>query len=159
MLTNLGPRSLDTYSAMASWFLTIPDLEARLGGLQELASKMSVTRLAAAIVRDYSDISKSQSNPEAKLWLLAHFIAIFNLRDHREQEPELLRALSLQLSTCSVDIVGRIDGVKPISNAIKAKERQNNGGAVQVLPSFISTQLKSLLNKDAIVGLLQRFNL
>ncbi|ESZ93444.1 hypothetical protein SBOR_6151 [Sclerotinia borealis F-4128] len=156
--------SLDTYSAMASRFLTTPDLFARLGGLDGLASKLSISRLAAAIVRDYSSIPTSQSNTEAKLWLLAHFIAIYHLREHREQEPELLRALSLQLSACSVDIIGRMDGVKPLTNTAQNEESEESDDVagvrlVQNLPIFISTQLMSLLNKDSIAGFLTRFNI
>ncbi|KAJ8064685.1 hypothetical protein OCU04_007006 [Sclerotinia nivalis] len=150
--------SLDIYSAMASRFLTTPDLETRLGDLQGLASKMSGNRLATAIVRDYSNISSSQSNPEAKLWLLAHFIAIYHMQEHREQEVELLRALSLQLSACSVDIIGKIGGVKPTSNTSQKKESEETGvHLVRNLPIFISSQLISLLNKASIAGLLERF--
>ncbi|KAM0320477.1 hypothetical protein ACHAO8_000489 [Botrytis cinerea] len=152
--------SLDVYSAMASRFLTIPDLESRLGGLQVLASKLIGNNLAAAIVRDYSSISSSQSNPEAKLWLLAHFIAIYRMREHREQESELLRALSLQLSACSVDIIGRIDSRKPASNNFQTGESEEDGvQPVKNLPIFVSNQLLSLLDKESITGLLKRFNI
>ncbi|RAL67699.1 hypothetical protein DID88_008440 [Monilinia fructigena] len=156
--------SLDAYSAMASKFLTTPDLEARLGGLQGIITKISISRLAAAIVSDYSNISKLQSNPEAKLWLLAHFIAMYNLQQRSEQEPELLRALSLQLSACSVDIIGRIDGVKSTANATQNEDGEESGNAaraqlIQPLPMFISTQLMSLLNQGSIAGLLRRFNI
>ncbi|QSZ30755.1 hypothetical protein DSL72_000313 [Monilinia vaccinii-corymbosi] len=155
---------LDAYSAMAFHLLTTPDLEARLGGLQGITSKISISRLAAAIVSDYSKIPTSKPNPEAQLWLLAHFIAMYNSRQRREQEPELLRALSLQLSSCSVDIIGRIDGVKSIANAPQNEEGEESGNVVgaqlvRPLPVFISTQLISLLNQDSIVGLLQRFNI
>ncbi|KAF7919884.1 uncharacterized protein EAE98_009118 [Botrytis deweyae] len=152
--------SLDVYSAMASRFLTIPDLESRLGGLQVLASKMSGNHLAAAIVRDYSSISSSQSNPEAKLWLLAHFIAIFRMQEHRGEESELLRALSLQLSACSVDLIGRIDGRKLTSNNFQRGEREESGvQSVKNLPIFISNHLLSLLDKKSITGLLRKFNI
>ncbi|KAA8572715.1 hypothetical protein EYC84_003305 [Monilinia fructicola] len=156
--------SLETYSAMASKFLTTPDLEARLGGLQGIITKISISRLAAAIVSDYSNISILQSNPEAKLWLLAHFIAMYNLQQRSEQEPELLRALSLQLSACSVDIIGRIDAIKPTANVTQNEEGEESGNAagaqlVRPLPVFISTQLMSLLNQDSIAGLLRRFNI
>ncbi|APA07998.1 hypothetical protein sscle_03g027680 [Sclerotinia sclerotiorum 1980 UF-70] len=152
--------SLDIYSAMAFQFLTTPNLETRLGDLQGLASKMSGNLLATAIVRDYSNISSSQSNPEAKLWLLAHFIATYHMREHREQEVELLRALSLQLTACSVDIIGKIDGVEPISNTSQKNESEETGiHLVRNLPTFISSQLMSLVNKASIVGLLERFNI
>lgn len=151
---------MDVYSAMASRFLTVPDLESRLGGLQVLASKMSGNHLAAAIVRDYSSISSSQSNPEAKLWLLAHFIAISRMQEHREEESELLRALSLQLSACSVDLIGRIDGRKLTSNNLQKGEREESGvQSVKNLPIFISNTLLSLLDKESITGLLRKFNM
>ena len=145
---------------MASQFLITPNLEARLGGLQGLASKISINRLGAAIVRDYSNISIAQSSPETKIWLLGHFIAIYHSRERREQEPEMLRALSLQLSECSVDIIGRIDRVEPTANSPQINE-SSDVVEVQVVPSlpiFIKTQLMSLLNQASITGLLKRFN-
>lgn len=156
--------SLNTYSAMASQLLTTPDLEAKLGGLQGLTSRINISRLAVAIVHDYPSISTSQSNPEAKLWLLAHFIAMYHSQKHSEQESELLRALSLQLSACSVDIIGRVHGVNLSSNSPQIEEDEESSGMVgaqldRCLPIFIGTQFTSLLNQEFITGLLKRFNM
>ncbi|KAM3065848.1 ubiquitin-protein ligase (E3) [Clarireedia jacksonii] len=136
---------IDIYASLALQFLTTPNLESRLGGLQELASKIDINRLAGAIVREYTNNTIPQVPSELRLWLLAHFIALYDLRQRSDQEPELLRALSLQLSACSSDIIGRID-------------ETNGAGSRTPLPLFVRNRVSSLVNKASISVLLEKFN-
>jgi ubiquitin-protein ligase E3 C len=137
---------IDIYASLALHFLTTPNLETRLGGFQDLASKININRLAEAIVREYTSNTISQVPPESRLWLLAHFIALYDLRQRNDQEPESLRALSIQLSACSSDIIGRIDGT-------------NNTRSRTSLPLFVSNRISSLVNKASISVLLEKFNM
>ncbi|PQE29527.1 IQ and HECT domain protein [Rutstroemia sp. NJR-2017a WRK4] len=136
---------IDIYGSLALQFLTTPNLETRLGGLQDLASKININRLGGAIVREYTSNTISQVAPESRLWLLAHFIALYDLRQRNDQEPELIRALSLQLSGCSSDIIGRID-------------ETNDTRSRASLPLFVRDRLSSLVNQASISGLLEKFN-
>lgn len=130
-----------------------------LGGLDELAQLVNVGLLSTALVREFSSSSTDQIQPSDQLWLLAHFIALHRLQRRSSQEPEFLRGLSLQLSSCSSEIVGRIDSADPevLEESANSDAAQGNGGTP--LPSFINDELLSLVNKTSITGLLAKFNI
>jgi ubiquitin-protein ligase E3 C len=96
---------------------------------------------------------------DRKLWLLAHFISLNRLQQSGSQEPEFLRALSLQLSSSSGDILSRIDVQDP--EVLQELVENEDGEAVApiALPAFIKDELLSLVNQASISGLLAKFNI
>ena len=150
---------IDAYSAFALYFLSTPSFEMLLGLLDELASVVNVDLLSTALVRDFSSGLANEVPSNNKLWLLAHFIAIRRLQQCSSQEPEFLRALSLQLSSSSGEIVGRIDLSGPEVLQESADTDENPKGLPALLPSFIRDELLSLVNQTSISGLLARFNI
>ena len=144
--------------ALALNFLTTPHLATRLGSLDELAAILNLGSLSSALVREYSSSSVDQIPKEGRLWLLAHFISLHRLQRRSSQEPEFLRALSLQLSGSSSEIVGRIDTTDPET----LQESADSGDASKSqppLPPFVKDELLSLVNQESISGLLAKFNI
>jgi ubiquitin-protein ligase E3 C len=151
--------------------LTTPELGKLLDGLDEIARLVNVGLLSTALIREYSNTAeRTQPTPSGQLWLLAHFIALHRLQRRSSQEPEFLRALSLQLSSCSGDIVGRVDSTELVA-ALSApdvelvEESVNNSDLTRastvpaLLPSPIRDELLTLVNKASITGLLAKFNI
>ena len=151
--------AVSAYSAFALQFLSIPDLGSLLGRLDELAGIVNVGLLSTALVREFSSDSANRIQPTSKLWILAHFIALRRLQERDNQEPEFLRALSLQLSSSSSEIMGRIDLADPevLQESADNDEAQRN--SIFPLPTFVSDELLSLVNQASITGLLAKFNI
>lgn len=139
--------------------MTTPDLGNLLGSLNELAPLVNVGLLSTALVRDFSSSSAEPVLPSGRLWLLAHFIALHRLQRRSSQDPEFLRALSLQLSNCSGDIVDRIGSADPENVEESADSDSPQRSGIQPLPSFIKDELLSLVDKASITGLLAKFNI
>jgi ubiquitin-protein ligase E3 C len=138
--------------------LTTPNLANFLGGLDELAAVVNVGLLSSALVHEFSSTSVDQIAHERRLWLLAHFISLHRLQRRSSQEPEFLRALSLQLSASSADIVGRIDASDPEVLQESADSDETSKGKASPLPSFVKDELLSLVDQASISGLLAKFN-
>ena len=130
-----------------------------MGSLNELAPLVNVGLLSTALVRDFSSSSAEPVLPSGRLWLLAHFIALHRLQRRSSQDPEFLRALSLQLSNCSGDIVDRIGSADPENVEESADSDSPQRSGIQPLPSFIKDELLSLVDKASITGLLAKFNI
>ena len=129
-----------------------------MGRLDELAAIVNVGLLSAALVREFSSSSIDQMQSESRLWLLAHFIALHRLQQRDGQKPDFIRALSLQLSRSSRDIVGRIDLADP-EVLQESAGSDTNSNTVPPLAPFIKQELMSLVNKASITGLLAKFNI
>ena len=104
------------------------------------------------MIREYSSAERVRSHDQ--LWLLAHFIGLHRLQKRSSQEPEFLRALSLQLSSCSEEIIGRIDTAD-----LEITEESSQASRIPPLPRFVRDELLSLVNKASITGLLAKFNI
>jgi ubiquitin-protein ligase E3 C len=126
--------------------------------LNDLAAVLNLGTLSSALVHEYGSSSVSQLLSERRLWLLAHFISLHRLQRRSGQEPEYLRALSLQLSGSSTEIVGRIDAADP-ETLHEATEIGDAGKALPPLPTFVKDELLSLVNQESISGLLAKFNI
>lgn len=125
-----------------------------LGNLSDIAVIVDVRLLSAALVHGFSTNAAFQLQPENKLWLLSHFISLHRLQREGTQEADYLRALSLQLSSSSAEIVGRIDA----GETSPMNDEDVGTVAVAPLPLFIKEELLSLVNKASISGLLEKFN-
>jgi ubiquitin-protein ligase E3 C len=151
--------SVNSYAAFAIFFLTTPNLSSRLGQLDELAKAVDIHLLSVTLVREFSSSSVDQIDHDRSLWLLAHFISLHRLQQRSSQEPDFLRALSLQLSRSSSDIIGRVDAqeTEVIEDSEDTEAVRN--ASQPPLPSFITDELLSLVNQTSISGLLAKFNI
>jgi ubiquitin-protein ligase E3 C len=154
----LDDRVLDAHAAFALCFLTTPNLVNVLGGLEELAAVVNISLVSAALVRSLSSNPAIQVENNGRLWLLAHFISLNRLQRRDTQEPNFLRALSIQLSDCSAEIVGRIDATDLEVLQVSA-DGETEKDAIPPLPAFIKAEFLSLVNKASITGLLAKFNI
>jgi ubiquitin-protein ligase E3 C len=123
-----------------------------------LASTIDVGILSAAVVREFSSKSDIPMKDDARLWLLAHFISLHRLQQRSNQESNFIRALSMQLSSSSGDIIGRIDTNDPATLQQPSDEDEMDRNLTSPLPTFIENELLSLVNQDSITGLLEKFN-
>lgn len=114
--------------------------------------------LSSALVRAYFTNSTDQLPVDKRLWLLAHFIAIHRLQRRSSQEPEYLRALSLQLSDSSSEIIGRIDTEDP-EVLEESSDSDDSAKAPVPLPTYVKDELLSLVNEENITKLLAKFNI
>jgi ubiquitin-protein ligase E3 C len=130
-----------------------------LGRLDELAAIINVGILSEVLAQEFSRGAANRILSESRLWLLAHFIALHRLQQRSSQEPEYLRALSLQLSSSSGEIVGRIDLADPESLQESGDSEDSQNEISPPLPPFIKDELASLVNKASITGLLAKFNI
>ncbi|KAG9235869.1 hypothetical protein BJ875DRAFT_253871 [Amylocarpus encephaloides] len=149
---------LDAYSAFASCLLTTPNLTNVFGGLSELAAIIDIGVLSAALVRKFSSSLTFQFHNEARLWLLAHFISLHRLGQGYGQEPNFVRALSVQLSSSSTEIVGRILGTETMRLEQLGSDGEGYQNSLSPLPPFVKEELLSLVNQASIAGLLAKFN-
>ena len=143
---------------MALNFLTTPNLANLLGSLDELAVVLNLSTLSSALVREYSSSAGNQLRSDGKLWLLANFISLHRIQQRSGQEPEYLRALSLQLSGSSTEIVGRIDATDS-ETLQEAADSNDVSKPISPLPPFVRDELLSLVNQESISGLLAKFNI
>ncbi|KAF4635349.1 hypothetical protein G7Y89_g2753 [Cudoniella acicularis] len=158
-LNNNDQAVLDAHAAFALYFLTTPNLAIVLGRLDELAGIVNVTLVSAALVREFSLSPSFHVQKESRLWLLAHFISLHRLQQRDSQEPDFLRALSIQLSSSSSEIVGRIDAADPEVLQESADSDEAEKSAMIPLPPFVKDELLSLVNQTSISGLLAKFNI
>lgn len=130
-----------------------------LGHLDQLAAVVNVDALSRALAREFSSGVADHIASNSRLWLLAHFIALHRLQQRNSQEPEFLRALSLQISSSSSDIVGRIDiaGIEPLPESRDSEDAKSL--ILPPLPPFVKDQLASLVNQASITNLLAKFNI
>ncbi|EHK99544.1 putative E3 ubiquitin protein ligase [Glarea lozoyensis 74030] len=122
-----------------------------------LASVVEVGAISAALIREFASNAEIAIENDARLWLLAHFISLHRLQKRNNQESNYIRALSMQLSSSSVDIVGRIDVNDPTSLQ-DLDDDETDSRSASPLPKFIEDELLSLVNQDSITGLLEKFN-
>ncbi|KAH6724153.1 hypothetical protein BKA61DRAFT_727890 [Leptodontidium sp. MPI-SDFR-AT-0119] len=158
-LNNNDEIVLNAHAAFSLCFLTTPDLGGSLGGFDELAAIVNVELLSSALVREFSSAFVEHIQDERRLWLLAHFIVIHRLQRRSSQEPEFLRALSLQLSFSSGAIIGRMDAHDPETNQESIDGVETDRNLPLPLPTFVKNELLSLVNEDSITGLLAKFNI
>jgi ubiquitin-protein ligase E3 C len=150
--------TLSAYAAFSLQFLTTPSLRNLLGPLDQLAAMIDIRVLSEALVQEFSSGSADHITSDRRLWLLAHFIALHRLQQS-SQEPDFLRALSLQLSSASSEIMGRIGLADPESLDDSGGNEDPQSQVLPPLPPFIKDELSSLVNQDSITGLLAKFNI
>lgn len=156
--------TIQAYEAFALCFLTTPSLTDQEGVLAGLASFVNVSLLSTALLASavaYSTDSHLMDHVDndRKLWLLAHFISLNRLQQSGSQEPEFLRALSLQLSSSSGAILSRIDVQDPEALQELVENEDGDSIAALPLPAFVKDEILSLVDQSSISGLLAKFNI
>ncbi|KAK2599683.1 hypothetical protein N8I77_011416 [Diaporthe amygdali] len=134
-------------TAFALCFLTQPNLELFEGNVGAFAERIDTEKVSAGIVEAFAAGWASTQQTDARLWLLAHFIALGNATGDSSLGPSYLHALYTQLSSLHIELkkyhIGHVT-----TDSANLKKR---------LPHFIEKAIRSLVEKDEISHVLERF--
>lgn len=136
--------------AFALEFLTQPDLELFENNVASFAERVHAEKLSAAILKAYSSGQAIAKETEARLWLLAHYIALQKGQHDAAHAPSYLKALYTQLSSLQLELRARHVG----QGTAGAKQPE---GSSNHLPPFIEQAIETLVERDEISNLLERF--
>ncbi|KAI9850172.1 MAG: hypothetical protein M1838_006017 [Thelocarpon superellum] len=176
-LQTRSPDLSRVYESCASNLLTTPDLESHLGTLHPLYSALELSELAA-VLATLLGTAQSRGNilslaPEARLWLLAHFIALHQIADDvqkaadRKAKPHYVAVVSVLLGSLADEVSQRIDvqdaPMHPPSTMFDDVDDDENPhphpyatsrAAVRPLPPFVRQRILALVNQQSITSLL-----
>ena len=170
-LQTSGSDARHAYEGFATAFLTSPDLQSRLGQLEQLSSLINTKLLATTMATVLSRTSSVQgSDSEGRLWQLAQFMCLHQAAhpssalSESAPEPDYIAAVSILLCSLADEIGRRIDldDVYMAASADGDEEEDEDDNAnglrqrpVQLpLPPFVRQQILSLVNQRSITGLL-----
>ena len=152
LLAPATAESHDAYKAFASEVLTAPDLEGFLGSLNRIATRVNRKLLCLSIKNMLSaDLDRKlvkTKQREELLWLLSHFIYIFSSLSHnsgKAPDANYIFVLSSLLSFLAEDITSRVD--------------QPDLSSPKPLPTFVRTELMTLVNQGNVTSLLAHLSL
>ena len=157
LLTQITSQTLTAYTAFALEFLPEPDLESKLGraGLDKILGSINYKLLASALATllSASIPDRLSHDSERKLWLLARFIYA---HDHALQgradiasDPDYVSVVSTLLSSGAEEISARINVEDTVMSTTSASR-----STTQPLPSFVSEQIKRLVQQNRVSSLL-----
>lgn len=138
-------RDRQASNAFALCFLTQPNLELFERNVGAFAERIDTEKVSAGIVEAYTAGWASNQQTDARLWLLAHFIALGNATRDSSLGPSYLHALYIQLSSLHIELKKYHIGHTTTDSTKKR------------LPSFIEKSIQSLVEKDEITHVLERF--
>lgn len=133
------------YENFTRSFLTQPGILVFEQNIDLISTRVDMLRLSATLIETLSGSSSLTLQNEERLWLLAHFIALQRANNQVLFHPLFLRALSMQLSTLSGQI----------SSAFGAGV--SNKKSCLDLPPYVRAELRALVDKDGVSGLLEKF--
>lgn len=134
------PGSTD-YTDFAWSFLTLPDLVIVEENISFWANSIDTTWLAEGVLGMAMDAVVKVPRVDL-VWLLSHFIAIQRAKTTTSLPSTYLRGLYMLLSLCSTEISSSF--TRQGNNALR-------------LPPYVADQVISLVDKNEISGLLERF--
>lgn len=137
-------------NAFALRFLTQPNLELFEGNVSAFAQRVNTEKISASIVEAYATGWASAQSTDARLWLLAHFIALGNNRKDLSPGPSYLNALYIQLSSLHGEL-------KRYHIGQGSKSTTEPGSSKKHLPPFIEGTIESLVERDEISNVLEKF--
>lgn len=137
--------------SFALCFLTQPRLELFEANVSAFANNVNVETVSAAIVEAYTTGWSSSQSVDARLWLLAHFIALGNDKQGVSLGSSYLNAIYLQLSSLLTTLKKHHIGQGPTTTTDASDEPH------QRLPPFIEKAVESLVERDEISHILERF--
>ena len=152
LLASATVESHDAYESFASEFLTVPDLQAFLGGLNRIATQVNRKILCLSMKNmlsvnlDRKLVKRKQR--EELLWLLSHFIYIFSSLDFtsgKAPDADYIFVLSSLLSFLAEDIASRVDRSDLSSN--------------KPLPTFVQAEVLTLVDQANVTSLLAHSSL
>lgn len=135
--------------SFALCFLPQPDLELFERNVSAIANYVDMEKVAAAILDAYSTGWASSQTADARLWLLAHFIAMGNGKQDVSLGSLYLNALYIQLSSLQPELktlrIGQPSSIDPSAEDQKT------------LPRFIEKAVESLVARDAMSLVFDKF--
>lgn len=138
--------------AFAMCFLTQPNLELFETNVAAFAERVDVDKVSAAIVESYSTGWANSQPAEIRLWLLAHFIALGNNKKNAVSfGTSYLNAIYIQLSSLHVELKKHHVGQGLASAGDSSAEDKRR------LPPFIEKAIESLVKRDEISHILEKF--
>ncbi|KAK4130956.1 hypothetical protein BT67DRAFT_409698 [Trichocladium antarcticum] len=137
------------YYEFALSFLTQPDLFLFESNVAFFATGVDVDRLSDSLHAGISTDFRTSRSQTGLIWLLAHFIVLQKTRKQLVLHSRSLKVLYSLLSALSSQIRR---GFAP-----SGEVRDEEEGAQQALPSYVSDKLASLTDRDEISGLLEKF--
>ncbi|OIW25055.1 hypothetical protein CONLIGDRAFT_582880 [Coniochaeta ligniaria NRRL 30616] len=137
------------YHELVASFLVQPDLSFFEKSIHLFSNNIDIAKLSDAVVTYYSGNGSVATGQDNGLWLLAHFIALLRANPAGSLHSINLKALYIQLSALSSQI--RIGFA---SSGEEAATESTDG-----LPQYVHDQLSSLVRKEGISDLLERFTL
>ena len=146
--TGSEPRA---FEAFAFSFLTHHALAFFEEHITVFAGHVDTRQLSTAIVNGYSSGTAATRTKDDLLWLLAHFIALERAKGGVSQNSLYLNALYAQLSALHGELRDR-----PIAQVSK-EATLKSADAEDQLPPFVAEAIRSLVDKDEISDLLEKF--
>ncbi|KAL0934308.1 iq and hect domain protein [Colletotrichum truncatum] len=145
--------SLAAYEAFSLSFLARRDVHLVEKHPQVFSRSLDSTYLASAITKAYREGHINGVSRDNQIWLLAHFIGLYQETGAKLQGLMHLEALHLQLSSLSTDISLRLSVKSPdsISNTESSGIEEQ---LIRPLPVYVHQRLTSLVDKDGISILL-----
>ncbi|KAG8169998.1 hypothetical protein KVR01_000743 [Diaporthe batatas] len=140
-------RERQASNAFALCFLTQPNLKLFEGNVGGFAERIDTEKVSSGILEAYTAGWASKQQTDSRLWLLAHFIALGNATRDSSLGPSYLHALYIQLSSLHIELKKYHIGHTTTDSATTKKR----------LPSFIEQSIQSLVEKDEITHVLERF--
>jgi ubiquitin-protein ligase E3 C len=134
-------------NAFALCFLSQPNLKLFESNVGAFAERIDMEMVSVSIVEAYAAGWASKQQAETRLWLLAHFIALGNATRDSSLGPSYLHALYIQLSSLHIELKKYQVGHAATDSATSKKR----------LPPFIEQAIQSLVEKDEITHVLERF--
>ncbi|KAK3503989.1 hypothetical protein B0T13DRAFT_392639 [Neurospora crassa] len=150
------PHDLDfkhtAYQNLVVSFLTQPGPARCSDLITRLAANIDLDRLSNHIIDLSHKLSKH--DPNAVLWLIAHYIAINGAKEQRSSRLLFIKTLESLFPLCSAQIRAGFAVARPKDTGYFAEAEQDGS---DVLHPFVRQQLQSLVDKGAIQDLLSAF--
>ncbi|KAK5652764.1 hypothetical protein OQA88_9617 [Cercophora sp. LCS_1] len=146
---SLGSFKETAYHQFAVSFFSQRDLVLFEHNITSFVSEIDIDRLSEAVFSSKTKDPKLPERQTSSLWLLAHFIALQKARKLQTVDSRHLKTLYFLLCASSSQIRDLFSRDGPKSGVDREKGAD--------LPSYISTHLTSLVEKDEISSLLERF--
>ena len=140
------------YQNLVVSFLTQPGPARCSDLITRLAANIDLDRLSNYIIDLSHKLSKH--DPNAVLWLIAHYIAINGAKEQRSSRLLFIKTLESLFPLCSAQIRAGFAVARPKDTGYFAEAEQDGS---DVLHPFVRQQLQSLVDKGAIQDLLSAF--
>ena len=167
LLKPLTVRTVAAYKGFARELLATPDLATFHGSLGRVSQEINYKILTSAVnelLLPSDDCLLTSKNHEELLWLLAYFIYFHRAAHgsantlHKAPEAQYVNAVSKLVFHLADDIAMRMEvGGNLLSTDEDGPVRSPS--SLELLPSFVCTEIQTLINQDSISSLLAHLEL